>query len=224
MAGYLKTLVLPVSLMLFLSGCMTVSTYRTGNANLSEEYRQLEPFDRVVVTGTFEIEIVRDSVFAALVSIDENLISNVITSVEDGILHVSARERFNNYHQARVIIGSPYISHIRLLGNHKLRAIEVDSDLLEITTDGTVHMELAGLVDQLGLYLDGRNVVNAGALEALYVDLTSSGVSTSTVNAVRTVKAAGTGSTRVWYAGSPESVESAIDGRGFLQKVEDRER
>lgn len=223
MANHLKDLILPLALLTFVGGCYAVSSTSIGNALASEEYRVLEPFDRVVVTGTFDIEIVRDSVHSVLVILDENLIPRVSTSVQEGSLHIRVKERFSNYIRARLIIGSPYISQVKMMGNNRLRAMEVDNDVLEITTSGAVHMELAGLVDQLNLILDGRNVVNAADLEALYVDLRSDGVSTCSVNAVRSIRATGTGSTRVWYAGTPGSVESEIEGRGFVMKLEERE-
>ncbi|TVQ15169.1 MAG: hypothetical protein EA364_02870 [Balneolaceae bacterium] len=209
-----------IPLMFLIAGCQTSMLTKTGSGRAAEEYREMEPFNRVVVTGTFNIEIVRDSLHYVIVELDHNLTQYVRLSVDEGSLHIRAEERFTNFVPARLVIGSPYISHIKTQGNHKLIARDVDNDVLDISSTGTMHMELAGLVDELNLVLDGRCVVNAGALEALYVKLQSSGISTSTVNAVRTIRAEGTGSTRVRYLGSPVTVESEIEGRGFVMKVE----
>lgn len=217
-----RLLILP--LMILIAGCQSSVLTKTGSGRIVEDFRELVPFSQVVVTGTFNIEIVRDSLHYVVVELDDNLTPYVKTSVAEGSLHILTEERFTNFVPARLVIGSPYISHIRTQGNHKLVAAGIDNDILEIKSTGTMHMELAGLVDQLNLVLDGRSVVNAGALEALYVTLQSSGISTSTVNAVRTIRAEGTGSTRVWYVGTPGTVESEIEGRGFLMKAEERAR
>jgi hypothetical protein len=209
-----------ILLMFLVAGCQTTMLTKTGSGRVVEDFREMEPFNRVVVTGTFNIEIVRDSLHYVIVELDDNLTQYVRLSVDEGSLHIRAEERFTNFVPARLVIGSPYISHIKTQGNHKLIARDVDNDVLDISSTGTMHMELAGLVDELNLVLDGRCVVNAGALEALYVKLQSSGISTSTVNAVRTIRAEGTGSTRVWYLGSPDTVESEIEGRGFVMKAE----
>ena len=210
-----------VLMMFLIAGCQSSMLTKTGSGRIAEDFRELEPFSQVVVTGTFNIEIVRDSLHYVIVELDDNLTTYVKTPVEGGSLHILREDRFTNFVPARLVIGSPYISHIRTQGNHKLVAAGIDNDILEIKSTGTIHMELAGLVDQLNMVLDGRSVVNAGALEALYVKLESSGISTSTVNAVRTIRAEGTGSTRVWYLGSPGTVESEIEGRGFLMKAEE---
>ena len=210
-----------IPLMILVAGCQTTMVTQTGSGRAVEDFREMEPFSRVVVTGTFNIEIVRDSLHYVIVELDDNLTQYVRLSVDEGSLHIRPEERFTNFIPARLVIGSPYISHIKTQGNHKLIALNVDNDVLDISSTGTMHMELTGLVDELNLVLDGRCVVNAGALEALYVKLQSSGISTSTVNAVRTIRAEGTGSTRVWYHGAPGSVESEIEGRGFVMKVED---
>lgn len=210
-----------IPLLILVAGCQSSMLTTSGSGRAVEDFHEMEPFNRVKVTGTFNIEIVRDSLHYVIVELDDNLTRYVRFSVDEGSLHIRAEERFTNFIPARLVIGSPYISHINTQGNHKLIALNVDNDVLDITSTGTMHMELAGLVDELNLLLDGRVVVNAGALEALYVKLHSSGISTSTVSAVRTIRAEGTGSTRVWYLGSPGSVESEIEGRGFVKKVED---
>jgi hypothetical protein len=210
-----------IPLLILIAGCQTAMVTKTGSGRVVEDYREMEPFSQVVVTGSFNIEIVRDSLHYVIVELDDNLTRYVRISVNEGSLHIRPEEKFTNFIPARLVIGSPYISHIITRGNHKLLALSVDNDVLDISSTGTMHMELAGLVDELNLVLDGRVVVNAGALEALYVKLHSSGISTSTVNAVRTIRAEGTGSTRVWYLGSPGSVESEIEGRGFVKKVEE---
>jgi hypothetical protein len=210
-----------IPLMILVAGCQTSMVTQTGSGRAVEDFHEMEPFSRVVITGTFNIEIVRDSLHYVIVELDDNLTRYVRLSVDEGSLHIRPEERFTNFIPARLVIGSPYISHIHTQGNHKLIALNVDNDVLDISSTGTMHMELAGLVDELNLVLDGRCVVNAGALEALYVTLHSSGISTSTVNAVRTIRAEGTGSTRIWYHGAPGSVESEIEGRGFVRKVEE---
>ncbi|MFU8860883.1 MAG: GIN domain-containing protein [Cyclonatronaceae bacterium] len=209
-------------LMFLTAGCQSTILTKTGSGRIAEDYRELDPFTRIVITGTYNIEVVRDSLHYVIVELDDNLTRYVKTSVDEGSLHIRTEERFTNFVPVRLLIGALYISHIRTQGNHKLVAAGIDNDILEVSSTGTMHMELAGLVDQLNLVLDGRCVVNAGSLEALYVQLKSTGISTSTVNAVRTIRAEGTGSTRVWYLGSPGTVESEIEGRGFLMKAEKR--
>jgi hypothetical protein len=216
--------ILMILTILFLSGCGATSVTRSGSGSPAEDRRDLEPFSRVEVSGSFYVEIRRDSLHHAIVVIDDNLTGHILTEVTEGILRIRPEGRFRNLVQARVIVGAPYIPEIFAEGTHQLRALEVDSDVLRLTVRGTMHMELAGLVDDLNLDLDGTCVVNAGDLEALYVSMKSRGITTSTVNAVRSIRVEGTGSTRVWYLGEPGSVESEIEGRGFVVKEEERGR
>src|ERR1039458_3457586 len=77
--------------LLALSGCDRAGSSMNGSGTLIDQDVKLSDFTGVNVTGPFNADLVQTDSFQVIVNTDENLISRVETSLDDGILTVAIK-------------------------------------------------------------------------------------------------------------------------------------
>jgi len=97
---------------LFVALVLNACNVKTGSGNIVSENRSTRDFDGLRVGGGFEVEITKGATHNITIEADDNLIKNIKTEVNDGVLIIKTRD--NNLQDAhlKAIITTPELNHI----------------------------------------------------------------------------------------------------------------
>lgn len=191
-----------------------------GNGVVTTETRTVEQFVRIENRGSYDVRITPGAAFGLTVSIDENLLPMVRTSVENGTLILDSTEPIDpSGDGASVVVTLPDLQEVLLSGTgdvdvttfahpNPLR-LQVTGDgdldftgsapLLVVGNGGTGDLELFGSVERVEISANGTGDVDGEGLVAKSgaVTLTGAGDVSATVQETVDVTAKGSGDVEV---------------------------
>jgi hypothetical protein len=217
------------------SGCGAT----VGSGTLVSEEHELEPFDRLVVSHAFEVQVSFGDTPGITITVDDNLIDRVNVRVSDGALHVGVKRTSSIRRatlQATVILAQP-LAELRASGAAN---VSVDGVLtgpsLEVRSAGASVVDLQTEVDALEMHASGASTITArgratsalldasgaSALELEELTLTSaraslSGASKANIEVSEELVAALSGSSSLTYGGDPSRLEPTLSGASKLR-------
>jgi hypothetical protein len=186
-----------------------------GNGRIKTEQRPVTSFTRIDAGGFYDIQWQPGSPSLTLTT-DENLLSNIETSVSGNVLKIETHGQISSTHGVTVVINSPSLSGAELSGALKLEAAQLSGDRFSLETSGASKVTLAGGINRLVASLTGASRLNAETLQAQDVEIAVTGAGRADVMATNSLKAAITGAGRVSYGGNPKSVEKKVTGAGKI--------
>lgn len=207
---YLAALVL---LILLSAGCDWRGV--RGNGNIKTEQRPVTTFNRIEAGGFYDIQWQPGSPSLRLTT-DENLLSNIATSVTGNVLKIETDGQIAPTHGVRLVITSESLGGADLSGALKLEATQLSGDRFTLETSGASKVMLTGAVNRLAANLTGASKLNAATLQSQDVEISVTGAGKADITATNSLKAAITGAGRVSYGGNPKSVEKKITGAGKI--------
>jgi hypothetical protein len=211
-----------------------------GNGVLIEETRTLNTFTGVISEGDFDITIMVDTVYQAVIEADENLMKYISTYIRGDNLVVdnSSRRCLRNsdgnpiYIELHVpfvdylsLSGSGviycqdllYVEYIRaeLIGSGVIDLRDVDAISLDAILTGSGEIELWGICDEGDLNIAGSGVIKAFHLEQDICDANISGSGDMYVFVYDILDASISGSGNIFYKGNPR-ISTRITGSGSI--------
>ena len=156
-----------------------------GNGREISETRPLQPFDQVLVTDKFEVHVFQSQEFKVEVICGKNIIRNIETVVNDGVLTLSNHNKCNFVRgykrQIRIHV---FLPRIKLLVNDHVGVVTIDENYsqdsisVRVASSGDLHlngtyravktssnsngdMYLSGKTDKLWVFTTGVNYVQA---------------------------------------------------------------
>lgn len=238
-------LVLAVAAMLLVSGC-SVMAIRTveGSGNVVSEARDVEGFDRVIISGIGTLYIEQGEDEGLVIEAEDNILPYLESEVRFDTLELGVDTPGLNlrptegirYHltvrsladvetsgTADIFIESLTATdlHIVISGLGDVTISELTADSLRTDVSGSGDILLAGYVPEQEINISGLGSYDAGELESDIVEITMSGSSSATVwaNDRLDVEISGVGT--VEYYGSP-AIQQQISGLGSLSQAENR--
>jgi len=209
-----KAFILTLSLLIFFfAGCDWRGV--RGNGQIKTEERTVTSFNRIEAGGFYDIQWQPGSPSLRLTT-DENLLSNIATSVSGNVLKIETHGQIAPTHGVRLVITSESLGGADLSGALKLEANQLSGDRFTLETSGASKVILAGTVNRLAANLTGASKLNAASLQSQDVEISVTGAGKADIVATNSLKAAITGAGRVSYGGSPKSVEKKITGAGKI--------
>ncbi len=85
---------------------------KTGSGNIVSENRDTRDFDGVRVGGGFDVQITKGATYSVRIEADDNLIKNIKTEVNDGILIIKSRDHSLRDAHLKAIITTPELNRI----------------------------------------------------------------------------------------------------------------
>jgi Putative auto-transporter adhesin, head GIN domain len=212
----------------------------SGSGRMVEEERQPGAFTAVRSDGAIDLTIVQGDSEKVRVRLDDNLIDQLLTVVEQGELVVrfkpGARVNTGKSPQVRVQVrelkavsnhGSGDITFgpfkagqlaVSLHGSGDLNALQLQADEVQITIAGSSDVRLGGQTNRLSISVSGSGDVHAEAMlaEHVKVSIRGSGDARVTANKSLAVSIAGSGDVR--YGGQALAVTSNVAGSGSVRR------
>jgi phage shock protein PspC (stress-responsive transcriptional regulator) len=202
-----------------------------------DEVRKVEPFHAVEISGNFELVLNKDSAQNIIVSSPQDFMSEVVTNVENGVLHIYSDQILIN-RTLKVSISSDSLKSLTAKGACKIQA---DSQLispnfslillgasqadLNLNVNGTINLELkeASKVDLKGscntfkINGNGASEIDAEDLKAENVDVHLSSASQARVFASKKIDAEANGSSKIDCTGHPATIKKVERGSSNIR-------
>lgn len=204
----------------------------TSNRNTAE-------YDQIAVSGSFQVNLVSGKEGAISITGDENIISHVVTEVENNELKIYFEKKKNYYYKSKITIEVPFasINTIHFTGSGDIttkNTIIADNFNVHLSGSGDVTLDLkatkttASVAGSGDIILNGTStilkasVAGSGDLDCskLIVENATADVAGSgdiKVNCTQKLTAGIAGSGSVKYKGKPETIEKSIAGSGDVE-------
>jgi len=230
-----------LSILIFLSinyaSAQFWKTKISGNGDVVTEQRQVSNFDKLSVTGAFQVKIVKGSGKLTLKA-DSNLMNIIETYVKSGKLVIRINPDFSlrKYTRLLVEVPSDYLSKIVLTGSGHIYNEEVFSwkniklvltgsgemDFitnilhLDVVITGSGDIKLQGQADLLEATLTGSGELLAKSIEVADAKITVTGSGEAYIKCRNHLSVKLFGSGDVYYFGEPQFLKSKIFGSGAV--------
>lgn len=213
-----------------------------GNGNTITVSRSTENFDGVSLMGSMNVQLIRGAENAVQITADENIISYIETTVEDGTLkikysdgihintggEVTVKVTLPTLQEAEITGSGDIKSETRLTGTEEIElkvtgsgtlSLELDAPAVEATITGSGNMQLSGQTRDIQCSSKGSGKIDAMELKSENATVKTYG--SGDVNVYASVKLDATinGSGTIRYKGGA-SANSKIHGSGTVKAVD----
>jgi hypothetical protein len=201
--------------------------------------RTTAEYDQIAVSGSFQVNLVSGKEGAISITGDENIISHVVTEVENNELKIYFEKKKNYSYKSKIIIEVPFesINTIHFTGSGDIttkNTIIADKFDVHLTGSGDVTLDLKATKTTTSVAGSG-DIVLSGTSSVLKASVAGSGdldcsklvVENATadvagsgdikVNCTQKLIAGVAGSGSVKYKGKPETIEKSIAGSGDVE-------
>jgi hypothetical protein len=238
LAGWFIAIIIIAGAGISLSSCHKLGNCIRGNGVVALEERGLRQFNRVVLNGSYEVNILPGTAHRVVVDAESNLIDFISTRVSGQTLVIEVHQNrcLNNTIPVIINVYAPLVDQVELNGSGLITAyglyldefyinlngsgsVDVDLDVLflEANISGSGRINLSGLAETGELSISGSGSIHAYPLLQSKCYATISGSGNMYVHANRLLDAVITGSGTIYYRGNPDVV-SSISGSGRLVK------
>lgn len=233
----MKTLI-PLLVTLFLIGCTQVTI--TGSGNVVTQEETLADFDKVDISQSFDVDVTQGENFRVLIRVDDNLVEYLDILKQDSTLKIRLKpNRSYNIRNATLeaeltlpellgldLSGSSEANIsgfestkpllVDLSGNSELFG-DIQSGDARFTISGNSSVALAGSAGDIVVDASGSSEADLSEFPAADASVDASGASTVIVNLSGRLDADASGSSDVYYLGSPTLGRMDTSGSSTIQ-------
>jgi len=188
-----------------------------GNGRIVTETRNVGYYDKILVTGAFDVKIINGDAGEIKIISDENLINLIETYTRSGKLIIKINSDFEvrEYNRLYVEVPADYLSKISLTGSgHIYNETPFDWKNIKLYLTGSGEIDLDTSIAHLNALLTGSGEINlSGKAEILEANMTGSGVINAKNLTAREVICKLTGSGDI-YLIAKEKLDAKVFGSG----------
>ena len=192
--------------------------YITGNGDTKSEHREVNFFDRLDVSGNFNVDIVNAEKIKIDIEAEENLLKHIQTRVRDKTLYISSRRNLRPTEEMSIIVQVPMIKMISCSGLNNITAYDLNNDELTINLSGASNIKVSGITKYFDLDVSGAADIDAKELIAEYVRIDVSGASNAEIFATKSAVVDVSGTGNVTLYGSANDVKMDVSGAGSFRR------
>lgn len=208
-----------------------------GNGFSTREVRDIEGFDKLDVTGPFEVRLVAGKAGSVTIEAEKNLTELIVTEVKGDILTIAPQngKLFKSSKGNKIIIKVPFASlnEIAFKGSGSITGkktitdniklslsgsgnidIDVASKTVEAVVTGSGNLVLNGKADVFTCDVTGSGIIKANGLKSSAVTVTVNGSGNADVYSEREIIGRINGSGNIAYTGQPAEKDLKRTGTG----------
>ena len=209
-----------------------------GNGNTITQTRQTANYDKVSVSGSFDVQLVRGEEGEITLKGEENLLEHIEVYVKNNVLILKVKDNINlsSSWNKTITIEVPVIeiTGVKLSGSGDIStqttlkatdfnaavsgsgdiSLAIEATNLYVQISGSGDINLSGSADDLTVKVSGSGDVNAYDVAAQDATVTVSGSADVTLTVKGTLNAKVSGSGDIQYKGNPKKVISKVSGSG----------
>jgi hypothetical protein len=206
------------ALMLFAAEARSATI--TGSGRAVTEQREAAGFTGVGLSLPGRLEIVQGEREGVTLTADDNLIGEIETVVEHGVLQVRLRSgtRARTHTRIRVTVNARTIESIAVAGSGDVVAAALQARQLAVRVSGSGDVKLGGRAETLQVRISGSGDVDAARFDSQRAKVTIAGSGDATVWARQSLEVSVSGSGDVRYFGDP-AVSAKRAGSGSVRRA-----
>lgn len=200
--------------------------------------RTTPTYDAISASGSFKVVLVSGKEGNITIDGDENIISHIITEVENNTLIVRFDKNKNYTYKSSITITIPFeeISSVSFAGSGEIETkntitatnfniaftgsgegnFDINATRLKTTLSGSGEIEIKGEVKELEETLSGSGEIDSSKLIATNANVIVTGSGEINVNCTTFLEAKVAGSGTIKYKSKPQSVDKVIAGSGEI--------
>lgn len=209
------------------------------SGNLITSNRTTAEYDQIAVSGSFQVSLVAGKEGSISITGDENIISHIVTEVENNELKIYFEKKKNYSYKSKITIEVPFesINTILFTGSGDITTkntiisddfniyltgsgdatIDVKSTKTTASVAGSGDIILNGTSTILKALVAGSGDLDCSNLVAENATADVAGSGDIKVNCTQKLTAGVAGSGSVKYKGKPETIEKSIAGSGDVE-------
>jgi hypothetical protein len=200
--------------------------------------RTTTTYDAISAIGSFKVALVSGKEGNITIDGDENIISHIVTEVENNTLIVRFDKNKNYTYKSSITITIPFeeISSVSFAGSGEIETkntitatnfniaftgsgegnFDINATRLKTTLSGSGEIEIKGEVKELEEILSGSGEIDSSKLIATNANVIVTGSGEINVNCTTFLEAIVAGSGTIKYKSKPESLDKVIAGSGEI--------
>jgi hypothetical protein len=215
----------------------------TGSGKITTETRKVSGFDSISVDYPAEVIIRQGKTESMSLKGDDNVLPQILTKVEGGVLHIGASEenwdkRVNPSQAVEIIItvkdlkqvvfssaGTLLVESLKtdslelvVSGAGEMTLSKLQAGSLDVTLSGAGNIQADGVADNLGVRISGFGDFSGGELHSQTTEVHITGAGSATVWTDKELNASISGAGSVNYYGNP-TVKEDISGAGSVDDL-----
>jgi hypothetical protein len=203
-------------LLLLVAGC--------GGGERTVETRPVEPYDRIEVSESMDVQVVPGDGREVRVAAGEHVIDRVVTESSDGVLTIDIRDRGivigpDPLNDVSVQVPASELAAVEIAGSGDVTLEGLDQEALEVRVEGAGDVEASGTVDRLTAEIQGAGDARLSQLETRTARVEVQGAADAELNVSDELDVTVQGAADVSYTGNPR-VRSDIEGAGDIRRIE----
>ena len=126
-----------------------------GNGDLTNEIREVDSFEKVDVSGNYEVEIMVGEPTQLKIIAESNLLRYIKTKVKRNTLYISTKENLRPREDLKILISCPELNAIECSGVNDILADGIDSENFDIDLSGAGSIKISGETEYLKIEVSG---------------------------------------------------------------------
>ncbi|SNR38883.1 head GIN domain-containing protein [Lutibacter flavus] len=211
-----------------------------GNGDIITKTRSVGDYDKIGVSGSFDVKLYKGNEGKITIKADENLMEYIVTEVKNGNLEIKPKKGYNIRSRKTIEITVPFedIKAVSLAGSGDVYTtdviksselklslagsgnidLNVDTSDLDSSIAGSGNIKLNGKAKEFSCSIAGSGNLNGSDLKASIAKAKIAGSGNIKINAVNEIHAKIAGSGNIIYSGDPDIVKSNSAGSGSVRK------
>jgi hypothetical protein len=191
-----------------------------GSGRSATEERAVAGFSGIVLSLPARVDVIQGAGEGVRITADDNVLPEIESVVERGILKLRLRHRLDSIRNAKVFVrvSAKRLESLSVAGSGEIHAPALEARRLAVAIAGSGDVRLAGRAEALEVNISGSGSVAASKLDTqrAKVSIAGSGDAVVWARAALAGNVAGSGDIR--YYGDP-AVEKSIVGSGTVRRV-----
>lgn len=209
-----------------------------GNGNVVNETRDVDSFNKINLSGGYEVILNQGDEESLEIEIDENLLEYIESEVKNNTLYISSTASFGRTETLKLYITVVNLKDLDVSGaieltnkgtfkGEKLEIdvsgaadINLDLEVEELSMDmsGASETTLKGSADDFEIELSGAGELDAEKFKTQHTSVDISGAGEATVFAKETLDVEVSGAGSIKYKGNPK-ISKDISGAGSIKEL-----
>lgn len=209
-----------------------------GNGDVTKEQRIVTSFNKIDISGAYEVLINQGNEEKLELEVDENLLEYIETEIKNNTLYVSSKKPIGKATSLKLYITVVDVEDIDVSGAIELKNkgtyetenleidvsgaadinLDVDVENLSMDMSGASETTLSGKATNFEIEISGAGELQAKKLKTRNNTIAISGAGSAVVYVKKTLNVSVSGAGSVKYKGSPK-VKKDISGAGSVEKL-----